>query len=168
MLKSASVSTGTIKRHHLHLHLHQTSSHSCWFQFPGLNWTLILFFFSFPQNVNSRGYLCLGEEFKLRVWSEMMWKHWCVRSFIMGATKSGGTRIKELGLWQPNHPILVTPGLSQTRPDTIGITINQANKDCLYKVQIPNPKYREASDGHQTTDIYQKCCAMFLYSALVT
>ena len=38
-----------------------------------------------------------------------------------------------------NHPILVTPGLSQTRPDTIGITINQANKDCLYKVQIQIP-----------------------------
>ena len=67
-----------------------------------------------------------------------------------------------------NHPILVTPGLSQTRPDTIGITINQANKDCLYKVQIPNPKYQEASDGHQTTDTYQTCCAMFVYSALVT
>ena len=55
-----------------------------------------------------------------------------------------------------NHPILVTPGLSQTRPDTIGITINQANKDCLYKVQIPNPKYQEASARHQTTDTYKK------------
>ena len=39
-----------------------------------------------------------------------------------------------------NHPILVTPGLSQTRPDTIGITINQANKDCLYKYQVQIPR----------------------------
>ena len=59
-----------------------------------------------------------------------------------------------------NHPILVTPGLSQTRPDTIGITINQANKDCLYKVQIPRGFRCPTNNRHIWTRIVWCPCIL--------